>query len=410
MNTILLLIYIILIFNFLLERTLSWLNSSKRMRILPDELKDVYDEATFAKSVDYKRHYEKLGIITSILSLVTILLMLYFEGFAYVDELCRRITEHPVFLALLFFAILGLASDLMGVPFEVYATFVIEEKFGFNRSTPRLFITDKIKEYLLGAIIGGLLLGAFIWFYYRVGEWFWIYLWVIYAAFTIFMSMFYSHLIVPLFNKQTPLPEGELRDAILKLAEKAGFKVKDIYVMDGSKRSTKANAYFTGLGAQKRIVLYDTLISQLTTDEIVAVLAHEIGHYRHKHIYKGLILSLLQMGLTLYILSLFINYPDLTQALGIHKKAVHISLIVFGILYSPISLLTGLLGNIISRKHEYQADRFVSRFGLEDHLISALKKLSRNNLSNINPHPAYVFFHYSHPTLLQRIRALKNIR
>jgi STE24 endopeptidase len=222
--------------------------------------------------------------------------------------------------------------------------------------------------------------------------------------------MFYSHLIVPLFNKQTPLPEGELRDAILKLAEKAGFKVKDIYVMDGSKRSTKANAYFTGLGAQKRIVLYDTLISQLTTDEIVAVLAHEIGHYRHKHIYKGLILSLLQMGLTLYILSLFINYPDLTQALGVHKKAVHISLIVFGILFSPISLLTGLLGNIISRKHEYQADRFVSRFGLEDHLISALKKLSRNNLSNINPHPAYVFFHYSHPTLLQRIRALKNIR
>jgi len=189
MNTILLLIYIILIFNFLLERTLSWLNSSKRLRILPDELKDVYDEATFAKSVDYKRHYEKLGIITSILSLVTILLMLYFEGFAYVDELCRRITEHPVFLALLFFAILGLASDLMGVPFEVYATFVIEERFGFNRSTPRLFITDKIKEYLLGAIIGGLLLGAFIWFYYRVGEWFWIYLWVIYAAFTIFMRI-----------------------------------------------------------------------------------------------------------------------------------------------------------------------------------------------------------------------------
>lgn len=408
MNTILLLIYIILIFNFLLERILSWLNSSKRLRILPDELKDVYDEVTFAKSMDYKRHYEKLGIITSILSLIAVLLMLYFEGFAYVDMLCRRVTEHPVFLALLFFAILGLASDLMGVPFEVYATFVIEEKFGFNRSTPRLFISDKIKEYLLGAIIGGLLLGAFIWFYYRVGEWFWAYLWVIYAAFIIFMSMFYSHLIVPLFNKQTPLPEGELRDAILRLSEKAGFKVKDIYVMDGSKRSTKANAYFTGLGTQKRIVLYDTLISQLTTDEIVAVLAHEIGHYRHEHNYKGLILSLMQMGITLYILSLFINYPALTQALGVHEKAVHISLIVFGILYSPISMLTGLLGNVISRKHEYQADRYVGRFGLEEHLISALKKLSKNNLSNINPHPAYVFFHYSHPTLLQRIRALKN--
>ncbi|HOK52218.1 MAG TPA: M48 family metallopeptidase [Bacteroidales bacterium] len=410
MNTILLLVYIIIIFNFLLERILSWLNSSKRLRVIPDELKDVYDEEAFAKSVAYKQQYERLGFFTSVISLVAIVLMLHFEGFAYVDALCRTVTSHPILIALLFFAILGLASDVLGIPFEVYATFVIEEKFGFNRSTPRLFITDKLKEYLLGALIGGLLLAAFIWFYYRVGEWFWIYLWFIYAAFTIFMSMFYSHLIVPLFNKQTPLPEGELRQAIMQLADKAGFKVKDIYVMDGSKRSTKANAYFTGLGKYKRIVLYDTLISQLSTDEIVAVLAHEIGHYKYRHNYKGLVLSLLQMGLTLYILSLFINSPALTEALGVHTQAVHISLLVFGILYSPISLLAGLLGNIVSRKHEYQADGFVTQFGLAEPLISALKKLSRNNLSNINPHPAYVFFHYSHPTLLQRIRSLKNNR
>lgn len=410
MNTLLLLIYLIIVFNFLLERILSWLNSSKRLQILPDELKDVYDESTFARSVAYKQQYERLRLLSSVVSLVAILLMLHFEGFAYVDTLCRRITEHPILLALLFFATIGLAGDLLGIPFEVYATFVIDEKFGFNRSTPRLFITDKIKEYLLGAIIGGLLLGAFIWFYYRVGEWFWLYIWVIYAAFAIFMSMFYSHLIVPLFNKQTPLPEGELREAILQMANKAGFKIKDIYVIDGSKRSTRANAYFTGLGPQKRIVLYDTLISQLNTDEIVAVLAHEIGHYRHKHNYKGLVLSLLQMGLTLYILSLFINYPSLAEALGVQAKAIHISLLVFGILYSPITLLTGLLGNIISRRHEYQADRFVSQFGLSEHLISALKVLSKNNLSIINPHPAYVFFHYSHPTLLQRIKALKNNR
>ncbi|MGC8803595.1 MAG: M48 family metallopeptidase, partial [Bacteroidales bacterium] len=400
----------IIVLNFLLERILSWLNSSKRLQILPDELKDVYDESTFARSVAYKQQYERLGLLSAVVSLVAILLMLYFEGFAYVDTICRRVTEHPIWLALLFFAIIGLAGDVLGIPFEVYATFVIDEKFGFNRSTPRLFITDKIKEYLLGAAIGGLLLGAFIWFYYRVGEWFWLYIWLIYAAFSIFMGMFYSHLIVPLFNKQTPLPEGELRDAILQLSNKAGFKIKDIYVIDGSKRSTRANAYFTGLGPKKRIVLYDTLLSQLSTDEIVAVLAHEIGHYRYKHNYKGLVLSLLQMGLTLYILSLFINHPALTEALGVQAKAIHISLLVFGILYSPITLLTGLLGNIISRRHEYQADRFVGQFGLSEHLVAALKKLSRNNLSNINPHPAYVFFHYSHPTLLQRIQALKNIQ
>ncbi|MCX7985737.1 MAG: M48 family metallopeptidase [Bacteroidales bacterium] len=408
MNTILWIIYFILIFNFLFDRYLSWLNSSKRLQVLPDELKDVYDEAAFARSVEYKRHYEKLGSITAFISLATILLMLYFEGFAYVDSLCRRITENPVLIALLFFGILSFASDLIGIPFEIYANFVIEEKFGFNRLTPRLFVIDKLKEYLLGAIIGGFLLGAFIWFYYKVGEWFWLYLWLLYAAFSIFISMFYSQLIVPLFNKQTPLPDGELRDAINRLAEKADFKIKDIYVIDGSKRSAKSNAYFTGLGNKKRIVLYDTLISQLTTDEIVAVIAHEIGHYRHRHNYIGLILSLLQMGVTLYILSLFINYPKLNEALGVKTQAVHVSLLVFGILYSPISTVLGLLGNMLSRRNEYQADGFVRLFGMADSLISALKKLSEKNLSNVNPHPVYVFFHYSHPTLLQRIKALRN--
>jgi STE24 endopeptidase len=407
MNTLLIIIYAILIFDFILERTLSILNSTKRNRELPEELKDVYDAETYKKSVDYKRTYEKFSIITSSFSFVLIILMLIIQGFAFADSYWRGVTENPILLALLFFGSLFLVSDVLGIPFDLYSTFVIEEKYGFNKTTPKLFITDKLKGYLLGAIIGGGLLSLFIWFYHKTGSTFWIYILLVFTAFTVFMTMFYSNLIVPLFNKQKPLEEGDLRNAITEFATKAGFKLKNIYVIDGSKRSTKANAYFTGLGPKKRIVLYDTLIKQLSTQEIVAVLAHEVGHYKKKHTLIGLSTSIIQMGLTLYILSLFIGNPILNQVLGVDKPGIHIGLIVFGILYSPISTIIGLIMNVISRKNEYQADAYAASFGFADDLMGGLKKLSKNNLSNLNPHPAYVFFHYSHPTLLQRIRALK---
>jgi STE24 endopeptidase len=408
MKVILILIYVIVIFDFLLERILSLLNSSKRLRFIPDELKDTFDENVFARSVQYKQKYEKLGMISATISFVALILMLYFNGFAFIDDISRRFASHPITIALVFFGIILIATEIIGLPFEIYSTFVIEEKFGFNKTTSKVFITDKIKQLLLSIIIGGLLLSAFIWFYYKTGTYFWVYLLIVYTLFSIFMSMFYSQLIVPLFNKQKPLEEGELRDAITKFAEKAGFKLKDIYVIDSSKRNTKANAYFTGLGPKKRIVLYDTLIQQLTTDEIIAVLAHEIGHYKKRHIYIGLFLSILQSAITLFILSLLISNPMLNSALGVNHEAVHVGLVVFGILYSPISLVLGILMNIVSRKNEYEADQFAAKHGLAEYLISGLKKLSKNSLSNINPHPAYVFFHYSHPTLLQRIRALKN--
>jgi len=334
--------------------------------------------------------------------------MLSFKGFAYVDQISRNITESPIGLALVFFGILYFASDIIELPFSIYSTFVIEERFGFNKSTPKIFITDKLKGYILTIIIGGGLLSVFIWFVEKMGPVFWIYILIVFTLFSVFMNMFYSELIVPLFNKQKPLEEGELRNAIQEFANKAGFKLKNIYVIDGSKRSTKANAYFTGLGPKKRIVLYDTLIQQMTTEEIVAVLAHEIGHYKKKHNLIGLVLSIIQFAITLYILSLFINNSSLSEALGVNKPAIHIGLITFGILYSPISTIIGLLMNILSRHHEYEADKFTKSFSLQQYLISALKKLSKNNLSNPNPHPAYVFFHYSHPTLLQRIRALNN--
>jgi STE24 endopeptidase len=257
------------------------------------------------------------------------------------------------------------------------------------------------------AIVGGGILALIIWFYQSTGTNFWLYAWGLVAVFVLFMNMFYSKLIVPLFNKQTPLEAGDLRDKIAAYAETVGFKLDKIFVIDGSKRSTKANAYFSGFGSEKRVTLYDTLINDLDEDEIVAVLAHEVGHYKKKHVIFNLISSILLTGLTLYILSLFISNPMLSNALGVEIPSFHIGLIAFGMLYSPISEITGLIMNLFSRKFEYQADDYAKNTFKAEPLITSLKKLSKNSLSNLTPHPAYVFMHYSHPTLLERIRNLR---
>jgi STE24 endopeptidase len=399
----------IVIFNYVLGRILEYLNSKRYNDSLPEEVKDVYDEEQYKKSQKYKNVNYRFTIITSTFSLLVILAMFVFEGFAFVDKIARNYTSNPILLALIFFGIIMLASDLLHTPFSVYDVFVIEEKFGFNKTTVKTFILDKLKGWLLGAIIGGGILSLVIWFYQLTTNYFWLMAWIFMSLFSIFMTMFYSSLIVPLFNKQTPLEEGELRGKIMAFSEKVGFKLKNIYVMDGSKRSTKANAYFSGLGAKKRIVLYDTLITDLKQDEILAVLAHEIGHYRKKHTLTGTILSIIQSGILLYIFSLFVGNHVLSEALSVTETSFHIALITFGFLYSPISTILGLLFNMISRKHEYQADRFAGEQYNPGSLIDALKGLSRKNLSNLTPHPVYVWVNYSHPTLLQRIRALRNI-
>ncbi len=406
-NTIFIIIIAIILFNFILERILSVLNTSRMGQKLPEEVKDVYEPEQYQKSQDYKKTNDRFAVITSTFSLLVIMLMLFFGGFSIADDIAREVAGHPVLIALLFFGMLMLASDIINTPFSVYDTFVIEEKFGFNKTTVKTFILDKLKGWFLGALIGGGLLALVIWFYLQTKNLFWIYAWIAIAAFMVFMTMFYSTLIVPLFNRQTPLEEGELRDAIQKFCEKAGFKLQNIFVIDGSKRSTKANAYFSGLGAKKRIVLFDTLIQDLSVNEIVAVLAHEIGHYKKRHVFIGIIIGIIQTGITLFIFSLLVDNPRLSEALGADQPSFHLGLIAFGILYSPISLVSGLFMNVFSRKNEYEADRFTAQFNCQDDLISALKKLSGKNLTNLTPHPAYVFFHYSHPTLLQRIRALK---
>jgi STE24 endopeptidase len=312
-------------------------------------------------------------------------------------------------MSLIFFGILGLIVDILSTPLSVYSIFVIEEKFGFNKTSPKTFILDKLKGWLLAAIIGGGLLALIVWIYQVSGNWFWVIAWAVIAVFTVFMTMFYSNLIVPLFNKQTPLDEGTLRAAIEEFAQKTGFRLKNIFVMDGSKRSSKANAYFTGLGTKKRIVLFDTLIKDHTDEELVGVLAHEIGHYKKKHTLTGTIISLLQTGLMLYILSLFIGNPVLSQALGAQEGSFHLGILTFGMLYSPLSLILGLIMNVVSRKNEFVADRYAGENYDPKPLKDALKKLSVSHLSNLRPHPVYVFFHYSHPPLLQRLKALDRI-
>lgn len=394
------------IFDYLLDRLLDYLNSLYWSDELPKEVEGIYDAEKYKKSQDYLRTSTRFSLVTESFSLVVLLLMLFLGGFAFLDNYLRGITEHPILLALLFFGILGLASDIISLPFSIYATFVIEERFGFNKTTPKTFILDKLKGWLLGALIGGGILSLVIWIYLSTGNWFWVIAWAVISGFSIFMAMFYSNLIVPLFNKQTPLEEGELRTAIEGFSKKVGFKLKNIFVIDGSKRSSKANAYFTGLGPKKRIVLYDTLIKDHTVNELVAVLAHEVGHYKKKHTLVGMILGVIQTGLLLFILSLFIGNPTLSAALGA-QHSFHIGILAFGLLYAPLSLITGLFMGILSRRHEFAADRYAGENFDAVALQDALKKLSVNNLSNLRPHPMYVFFHYSHPPLLARLRALQ---
>lgn len=400
-------IILILLVDFLIDKIINYLNAKHFDDQIPSELDDVYEKNEYYRSQEYKKENYRFSLVTSSFSFILTLLFFWFEGFAWVDGLARSLSDHEITTALIFFGIILIGSDILNTPFSFYRTFVIEEKFGFNKTSKRLFFTDKVKGWFLTATLGAGIMAVILWLYEQTGPYFWIYAWGFMSLFTIFMTLFYSSLIVPIFNKQTPLEEGELKDAIKAFSKKVSFQLNDIYVIDGSKRSTKANAYFSGFGSKKRIVLYDTLIEDLEPDEIVAVLAHEIGHYKKRHVFLNMILSLLLTGLTLFVLSLFISNAQLSEALSVEIPSFHIGLITFGILYSPISEITGILMNLISRKFEYQADDYASHHFNAGALISSLKKLSKNSLSNLTPHPLTVFVHYSHPTLLQRVLNLK---
>lgn len=397
----------IVIIDYLSDRIISHLNAQKFDDPIPEDLKDLYQEQEYKRSQAYKmEHYRLSNMAAKYLLFITIAFLML-DGFDMVDRWAREITSNATYITLIFFGIITLGSDILTTPISFYQTFVIEQKYGFNKSSIKTFILDKIKGWILMAILGGGTLALFVWFYQIAGDTFWLYAWGIVGVFTLFIHMFYSQLIVPLFNKQSPLEEGSLKTKLQAYASKVGFHLENIFVIDGSKRSTKANAYFSGFGKQKRITLYDTLIEDLEEEEIVAVLAHEVGHYKRKHIIFNIIASIALTGVSLYLLSLCISIPELSLAIGVSKSSFHAGLMAFGLLYSPMAVLTSIVMNYFSRKFEYQADNYAKQTYAAQPLITSLKKLSRTNLSNLTPHPAYVFVNYSHPTLLQRVKNLK---
>lgn len=399
----------IVLLDYFIDQVLDYLNFKYSKTAVPAKLKGLYDDEEYARSQAYQKAKSKFSFITSAFSTLVSVLVLALGGFGLLDAFLRQYISDPIWLSLGFFGVLFVLSDLINIPFAYYGTFVIEERFGFNKTTLKTFVVDKLKGYLLAVIIGGLLGYALLWLIFQLGENFWLYALVLIGGFMIFMNLFYTSVILPLFNKLKPLEDGELKTAINTYAQGVDFPLDNIFVIDGSKRSTKANAFFSGFGKKKRIVLYDTLIEKHSTEELVAVLAHEVGHYKKKHIILSMVLSLLQMGLTLFIMSLLIFNEQLSLALGGEELSIHLNFIAFALLYTPISRITGLFMNILSRKNEFEADAFAVTTYAGKPLMEALKKLSVTSLSNLTPHPAYVFVNYSHPPLLQRLEALESL-
>lgn len=407
-NILLLIIVAIVVGEYLVSEWLSYRNLKAASSKIPTQLAGLYDEEKYAKQQKYFRTNNRFSLITSTFSTLVMLAMLKLQAFGTIYEYCTTISQKIIVQTLIFMAIIFMAYDILTLPFQIYDTFVIEERFGFNKTTPKTFILDKLKGLLLAAILGGGLISLIVWLYTILGTNFWWAAFLVSLTVSLLTTMLYSQVIVPLFNKQTPLPEGELRDEIEKFAQKADFELTNIYVIDGSKRSTKANAYFSGIGKKRRIVLYDTLIEELSVQEVVAVLAHEIGHYKKRHTLKNFIAAAIAMLIQFYVLSLALSSTTMAEAMGLTTPAFAVSLIAFAILYTPIDMVTGIIMNAISRKAEYEADNFASSNGFGEELISALKKLSVKSLSNLTPDNIYVKVHYSHPTLLQRVLSIKS--
>lgn len=405
-------ILVIIIFDFVLGRVLSLLNASWQNKPIPTEVSDIYTEEKRNSQKDYSRVNRRQSWIINCFNFVVLMLMYCLGGFRLLDIWVHQWTAgieniylQDICMAIIYFGLLAIGSVLIGLPFSIYDTFVIEEKFGFNRTTPKTFALDKLKQTGLSLLITSIILSAVVSIYDCIPDWFWLLAWGVMTLFSLFMNYFYSQIIVPIFNRQTPLEEGELRSAIETFAGKVNFQIKNIYVMDAGKRSSHANAYFAGFGRRKRIVLFDTLIKQLTTDEIVAVLAHEIGHNKRRHVVKRMVVSGIESLLMFGLMGLVLRHNLCAGAIGC-VASFHVNMYLFYLLYQPLDLLLSLAGNAASRKYEYQADAFATDNGMGQALISALKKMSGHSLSNPTPHPAFVVFHYGHPTLVQRIKAI----
>jgi STE24 endopeptidase len=408
MNVFGIVILISLLLEFILELTGNLLNLRSLKLEVPAVLQDVYKPEEYRKSQEYLRVKTKFGILSSSFNLAVLLAFWFLRGFNRLDVVVRSWNLNQIESGLLYIGILVLAYSLLELPFSIYGTFVIEQRFGFNKTTGRLFVTDMVKNLLLGAVFGGALLAGVLAFFQYAGNYAWLYCWAGVVIFSLAFQFLAPTLIMPLFNKFTPMETGELREAILKYAGSVNFPLKNVFVMDGSKRSGKLNAFFTGFGRNKRIALFDTLVAQYSIPEIVGVLAHEVGHYKKKHVLQGMIISIIQTGVTFFILSLFIKSPGLYKAFYMENISIYSGLLFFILLYTPLQLVLSIVFQVVSRKNEYEADLFAAEtIDKPQTMITALKKLSSKNLSNLTPHPFYVFLTYSHPPLLERITAIQ---
>jgi len=397
----------LVILNYLVESLIKILNYRHGKNPLHPTLANLYSESEYRRSIEYSEANFKLSLANSTYSILTMVAALALGVFGKLDEYVRGLVNSEILIALLFFAILGVASDLLDLPFDLYGTFVIEDRFGFNKTTAKTFILDKIKGYLLSGLIGGGLLALIIFIYQETGSAFWLLGWLLLSLFSLVMFMFGTTLILPLFNKLKPLEEGELKDEILNYCKQEGYSIGRLFVMDASKRSSKANAFFAGLGKSKTIVLFDTLIEKLGTREIMAVLAHEIGHYKKKHTLFGFALSTVQSLIIFAVLGWALQFPELSNALGSDIKSFHLSILAFFIIFSPLSFALDLVTNSISRRNEYEADQFAKKTYDGEPLKSGLIKITTDSLANLSPHPLAVKIYASHPPLLQRLNALK---
>ena len=408
MNFYLLLILFLLLASYAFDTLVELLNLNSLRVGLPKAAKDIYTNKKYTKSQKYLRESTKFGLLSSTISTALTVVILLSPAFSAFDSFARRYTETEIGLGLFFFFTVLVLTTLYSLPFSIYKTFVIEEKYGFNKTTPQTFVTDLVKSFLLTVIIGLPIAAIVISFFQFFGGNSWIYIWIFLSLFQLFMLFIAPVVIMPLFNKFTPLPKGNLRSEIEAYAKSQNFKLEGIYTMDGSKRSSKSNAFFTGFGKFKRIALFDTLIEKQTTQELVAVLAHEIGHYKKGHILKQLVMGLSFTGFTLFIFSRFIGNETLLQALGFEIPSIYASLIAIGLLYSPVSEVFGMVTNFFSRKFEFEADAYaVNTYNNPKALETALKQLSSDNLTNLTPHPLKVFIDYSHPPVLERLKAIR---
>ena len=409
MNIYFIIIIGIIVFNYVLSFIVRTLNLRALDPKLPQEFAEFYDQEKYIKSQEYTKTNSKFSYITSTFSLIISLVFILGGLYNTFDLYARNLGYGEIVTGIFFFGLLTVITDLLQMPFSLYSTFVIEEKYGFNKTTLKTFFLDKFKEYILMMMIGIPVLYLVLYFFGNFGDYAWLYVWIFLISFSVVMQPVFNMFIAPMFNKFTPLEDGPLLEKIRKYLTSVNFPVKKLEVMDGSRRSSHSNAYFSGIGRYKRIALFDTLVKQMDEDEIVSIIAHEVGHYKLKHIYNGIALSSIQSGLMLFILSLFLMNPDLFAVFKMENLSIYASLLFFSILYTPISIISGVFFSIISRKNEFSADAYSAKTArMPEALITGLKKMSKENLSNLTPHWLNVFLNYSHPPVLKRIEALRN--